>query len=524
MLFEYKKDPIKREEKEPEEMVQTMPEDTKVVEDTMIDKQGKTRVLNKRIQTTRSGVYRRYAPYSYGKDARCDTCYDITYRYKGRKIWEEAVGWECDGWDAKAAFKLRMERIREFQQSGELSADDKNDLEYVPCVDESIYPFKNGLTSYNGVYKLEAGVILGKNGKSTPDFCFKIAYEDGDKTIIEKVGWASEGVNAIEAKTLRDSRLAEIEQKLDWKMDKKYASGLWERSRFGKRACNVIDGVLIRKIKAGLVEKGSVTISVQKIPGEHTDNIAGNIEVDTMSTDDQISYVNDGSGWPTDLKSLEVAARDIGLSKERLLELADAGYAPHWRIDDGEPLFQIKDLRTWASKNILRRSQPRNLTLDVRQVMDPPMAVDAPTSIRYIENLRTIPREVMPGVYFLVRKGEVVYVGQSTGPMARVSSHKRDKKFDVAYMVPVPAYALNDVEEALIRLLSPVLNRAMKTDDSGGPNALANFKGDLKLVEQFCKGLKVDGMIGAVQEQADTETDQTETDQEQNITVMGMGL
>jgi len=70
MLFEYKKDPIKREKKEPEEMVQTMPEDTKVVEDTMIDKQGKTRILNKRIQTTRSGVYRRYAPYSYGKDAR----------------------------------------------------------------------------------------------------------------------------------------------------------------------------------------------------------------------------------------------------------------------------------------------------------------------------------------------------------------------------------------------------------------------------------------------------------------------
>ena len=40
--------------------------------------------------------------------------------------------------------------------------------------------------------------------------------------------------------------------------------------------------------------------------------------------------------WPT-LKSASEAAAAIGIAEQRLLDLADAQIAPHWRIDGGPP-------------------------------------------------------------------------------------------------------------------------------------------------------------------------------------------
>ena len=48
-------------------------------------------------------------------------------------------------------------------------------------------------------------------------------------------------------------------------------------------------------------------------------------------------------------------------------------------------------------------------------------------------------------------------MGQSTNPLSRIPAHK-DKKFNEAYMLPVPTCDLDAVEGALIRLLKPPLN------------------------------------------------------------------
>ena len=66
-----------------------------------------------------------------------------------------------------------------------------------------------------------------------------------------------------------------------------------------------------------------------------------------------ITQITDG--WPSSLKTAEDICQGIGISAERLIQLADSGYAPHWRIDGGDPLFRIGEVREWLSKNVLQR-------------------------------------------------------------------------------------------------------------------------------------------------------------------------
>src|SRR5438045_2550361 len=64
--------------------------------------------------------------------------------------------------------------------------------------------------------------------------------------------------------------------------------------------------------------------------------------------------------WPP-LKSAQEAAPVIGISEDRLTELADAGFAPHWRIDGGPPQFLLNDLKEWAKGHLLVRFDGKTL-------------------------------------------------------------------------------------------------------------------------------------------------------------------
>lgn len=68
-----------------------------------------------------------------------------------------------------------------------------------------------------------------------------------------------------------------------------------------------------------------------------------------------------------------------------------------------------------------------------------------------------LPWESQSGVYFLIRGGEVVYVGQSVNVHARISQHK-DKKFDRYAFVPCDADSLDVLESLYIHCLRPGLN------------------------------------------------------------------
>lgn len=63
------------------------------------------------------------------------------------------------------------------------------------------------------------------------------------------------------------------------------------------------------------------------------------------------------------------------------------------------------------------------------------------------------------GVYFLVNKGEVVYVGQSTNIHMRIAKHIGVKDFDSFHFAECDKFILDEVEAAYIVALDPPLNR-----------------------------------------------------------------
>ena len=171
-------------------------------------------------------------------------------------------------------------------------------------------------------------------------------------------------------------------------------------------------------------------------------------------------------------KTPEEAAKSLGhtISAQRLIELADAGYAPHYLIDGRGPWFKIAELREWFDHNAVQARgglpMPTRLSLIVPAASRP--ASDAPASISRLIGLRHIdPAHLLcPGVYFLCQGDEVVYVGQSVSVPDRVMSHIREarrpagKTFDPSriFYVPVPESELLRVESGFIGRLRPRYN------------------------------------------------------------------
>lgn len=67
---------------------------------------------------------------------------------------------------------------------------------------------------------------------------------------------------------------------------------------------------------------------------------------------------------------------------------------------------------------------------------------------------RTTP--IVPGVYFLFKEGDLIYVGQSKDCYARIDAHRGNgRPFDLATVMPLEPQFLGQVEKALIRSYKP---------------------------------------------------------------------
>ncbi|MGB9390472.1 MAG: GIY-YIG nuclease family protein, partial [Xanthobacteraceae bacterium] len=160
--------------------------------------------------------------------------------------------------------------------------------------------------------------------------------------------------------------------------------------------------------------------------------------------------------WPT-LKTVREAATAIGIEEQRLLDLADAQLAPHWRIDGGPPQFVLSELREWASRELLKkydgRSIPTNLFI-VYEAGETNLRA-APKAIQDLQGLRDATEllQLRSGIYFLCELGHVVYVGQSVNVGGRVGNHRGGKDFDRIFFLPWPRFDLTRIEAALIKVL-----------------------------------------------------------------------
>ena len=186
-----------------------------------------------------------------------------------------------------------------------------------------------------------------------------------------------------------------------------------------------------------------------------------------------ITQITDG--WPSALKTAEDICQGIGISAERLIQLADSGYAPHWRIDNGSPLFRLGEVKDWLSQNILTRVQGKPLPQAVIVSVTQKRISDyknVPEELRQIPGLVDITGEARrSGIYFLCEDNELLYVGQSVSVSSRISSHHHEGKFNRVIFMPWPPDDLDSVEGALIRTLRPPLNGKSSNGKMLGPTS-----------------------------------------------------
>jgi hypothetical protein len=87
-----------------------------------------------------------------------------------------------------------------------------------------------------------------------------------------------------------------------------------------------------------------------------------------------------------------------------------------------------------------------------------------PSSLSLIRDLKKIPLsffETPPGVYFLCKDDEIVYIGQARNVSSRVMSHFKEKEFDSIFYINCHISQLCPLEKALIRYYKPALNDHM---------------------------------------------------------------
>jgi hypothetical protein len=162
-------------------------------------------------------------------------------------------------------------------------------------------------------------------------------------------------------------------------------------------------------------------------------------------------------GMP-ELWSAEDISSAVGISKERLVELCQSGYAPHYYLDNKGPLFKKGEIYNWVKTNLLRAKGGSSM-YKITVVQDPPAnPMSIPRAIAGVGNLLELRMtEAVVGVYFLCLEDRVVYVGQSIDVYQRIRQHK-DKKFDRILFLPIPERELDHFERAFILILKPEHN------------------------------------------------------------------
>jgi len=73
-----------------------------------------------------------------------------------------------------------------------------------------------------------------------------------------------------------------------------------------------------------------------------------------------------------------------------------------------------------------------------------------------IRNLKNVNR--FCGLYFLIYRGDVVYVGCSIDVLSRVCNHKSDKVFDYPVFLPCAKSKMLELEKMYIETLRPKYN------------------------------------------------------------------
>ena len=178
------------------------------------------------------------------------------------------------------------------------------------------------------------------------------------------------------------------------------------------------------------------------------------------------------------LLSLDAAATDIGIKRDRLNEYVARDEVPYFAYCHSGPLFSRAELRAWAQANLLTHShgkalsggRPMRTEEDARHNnITPPPLIAGTKNLPWLGKLPGM----CSGVYFLCRGDTVVKVGQSECILKRVMTLIRDANLlfdlDSVWYIECPVERLNDLEQRWILALLPEYNNEEFTKelDSG---------------------------------------------------------
>jgi len=112
-----------------------------------------------------------------------------------------------------------------------------------------------------------------------------------------------------------------------------------------------------------------------------------------------------------------------------------------------------------------------------------------------LEELGIRPR--ICGVYFLLFRGQVVYVGQSKDVVARINRHIDEhlKEFDRVLYLPCPAELLDYYEKRLIVLLRPQYNVGPRGNRMGSAALV------VRALTKAANGLTIEEIVAKAEEQ-----------------------
>lgn len=113
----------------------------------------------------------------------------------------------------------------------------------------------------------------------------------------------------------------------------------------------------------------------------------------------------------------------------------------------------------YKPREALVRADPNLVTMVPRAVLDACRQIPHPQ----VDVLAAaIPTALASGVYFLIRAGEVVYVGQSVDVLHRIARHRREgRAFDAFSYIECPAGDMDRLEALYIKAFVPEGNLSL---------------------------------------------------------------
>lgn len=155
-----------------------------------------------------------------------------------------------------------------------------------------------------------------------------------------------------------------------------------------------------------------------------------------------------------DLATPEDVAARFGVTPLALIRFARKHQVPLVEITRGK--YRI------APNSVDAIYRAKGLPPPERRVQKPNIA-----NIEFLSGDEIVRRSAMvgslSGVYFLIRGGRVVYVGQSLNVYNRLETHKKTRRFDTYFIMPCAPDVLDIVEDYYIKTLWPEENNDMSS-------------------------------------------------------------